>query len=287
MPMRYYLFKLLFRSIALLPFGLLYLFSDFLFLLVYTVFGYRRRTVDKNLKIAFPNKSNEERQVIAKQFYKNFCDMVLETVKQTGMSHTTTVKRFRGNVELLNQLHAKGKSVIIANSHQFNWEWALWTLSAETPFKTLCVYMTLQDKAVERIFTEIRNKHGAIMSLPDELRKNYFVYRDHLTATVLTGDQNPTNRHKSLWVDFFGKTVPFHPGIERVARLKGDVVVFIEIIKVKRGEYTNKLHLAVENPRDTKEGEITEAYVSFLEECIKRQPENYLWTHNRWKYARN
>lgn len=285
--MQYLFFKILFRSIALLPFGLLYLLSDLLFFLIYVVFGYRKRIVHKNLKIAFSEKTEAERKQIAKAFYRNFCDMVVETIKQTGMDHSTTVKRFKSDVKLLNELHEQGKSVIIANSHQFNWEWALWTLSAETPFKTLCIYMILQNKSVERIFSEIRSKHGAILSSPEELRKNYFTLRNDLTATVLTGDQNPTNRHKSHWVDFFGKTTPFHPGMERIARLRGDVVVFIEIIKVKRGEYTNKLHLAFENPREAKEGEITEAYVRFLEDCIKRQPENYLWTHNRWKHAKN
>lgn len=285
--MRYYFFKGFFRIIAALPFWALYLFSDFLFLLVYRIFGYRRKTVDKNLKIAFPKKSDEERQAIAKIFYSNFCDMVLETVKMVSINHDTTGKMFHGDVKLLKELHQQGKSVIIANSHQFNWEWALWTLSAETSYKTLCVYMTLQDKAVEKIFTDIRTKHNAVMMLPEEIKARFFTYKDDLTATVLVGDQNPTNRDKCPWIDFFGKSVPFQQGIERIARVKGDAVVFIEIIKLKRGEYTNKLHLAFENPRETKPGEITEAYVRFLEDCIRRHPENYLWTHNRWKYAKD
>ncbi len=285
--MRYYLFKILFGAIALLPFPILYLKSDFLFFLIYRVFGYRRKTVAKNLKIAFPERSEKERQKIAKAFYKNFCDMVLETIKMMGMNHDTTGKRFTGDVELLKQLHQKGKNVIIANSHQFNWEWALWTLSAETPYKTLCVYMTLQDKAIEKILTEIRSKHNAVMMLPEEIKATFFKYKNDLTATVLVGDQNPTNKEKCPWVNFFGKTIPFQQGIERIARMKGDAVVFIEIIKTGRGKYTNRLHLAFENPRDTKPGEITEAYVRFLEGCIRRQPENYLWTHNRWKYAKD
>lgn len=285
--MGYYFFKILFGLIALLPFPILYLKSNFLFFTIYHVFRYRRTTVDKNLKIAFPEKSDAERLKIAKAFYQNFCDMIFETIKMVNISHNTTGKMFHGDVELLKQLHAQGKNVIIANSHQFNWEWALWTLSAETPYKTLCVFMTLQNKAVERVFTDIRSKHGAVMMLPEEIKATFFTYKNDLTATVLVGDQNPTNRDKCPWVDFFGKTVPFQQGIERIARLKGDTVVFIEIIKLKRGEYTNKLHLAFENPRETKTGEITEAYVRFLEDCIKRHPENYLWTHNRWKYAKD
>ncbi|MGB1319099.1 MAG: lipid A biosynthesis acyltransferase, partial [Flavobacteriales bacterium] len=75
-------------------------------------------------------------------------------------------------------------------------------------------------------------------------------------------------------------------GLELLARRKGHAVVFDEIIRVKRGYYKSVSKLAFADGRTTEEGEITTAYVKFLEESIGRQPENWMWTHNRWKHAR-
>ena len=84
--------------------------------------------------------------------------------------------------------------------------------------------------------------------------------------------------------DFLNQKTAFFKGPEFVARRYNNIVFFGEIIKLRRGYYEIKLKLAFDNPRETKEGEITEAYVRHLEDSIKRQPENWVWSHRRWKH---
>jgi KDO2-lipid IV(A) lauroyltransferase len=98
-------------------------------------------------------------------------------------------------------------------------------------------------------------------------------------------DQNPSDPKRVSWNDFFHRKTAFSKGAEFVARRYNNLVFFGELIKIKRGYYRINMKLAFEQPKETKDGEITEAYVRFLEDSIKRQPENWVWSHRRWKHV--
>ena len=91
--------------ISILPFRLLYAFSDFLYLLVFKIFGYRKRVVKSNLNLIFPEKSKEELNRITKAFYHHLCDMIVESIKSMTISESEMRKRFVfTNVEEINKL---------------------------------------------------------------------------------------------------------------------------------------------------------------------------------------
>ena len=91
----YYILFSFWYCISLLPLGILYLFSDFLYLLIYHVAHYRRKVVMKNLTSSFPDKSEKEINEIAKQFYAWFCDYIVESIKLLSMSEKEAKKRMR------------------------------------------------------------------------------------------------------------------------------------------------------------------------------------------------
>src|ERR1700753_537143 len=98
----YYLVDGLFYGISLLPMWVLYGISDGIAFLLYAVIRYRRDVVANNLKIAFPEKTDAERQRIAKRFYRNFTDNFIETIKLLSASPAFLQKRFViDNPELL------------------------------------------------------------------------------------------------------------------------------------------------------------------------------------------
>ena len=72
--------------ISILPFRLFYLFSDFVYFLVYRVIGYRKKVVRENLALTLPHLSDVERKDIEKKFYKHMCDMFLEMIKTMSIS---------------------------------------------------------------------------------------------------------------------------------------------------------------------------------------------------------
>ena len=74
-------------------------------------------------------------------------------------------------------------------------------------------------------------------------------------------------------------------GPEKGARMGNIPVVFLPVIKLRRGHYEIKGILLDNDPSTSKEGEITRKYVAALEEIIHKYPESYLWSHKRWKNA--
>ena len=138
---------------------------------------------------------------------------------------------------------------------------------------------------MEHIVNSYRTKYGTEM-VAAVSSEGACRFQEKPSMTVFLADQNPSDMKRVYWTEFFGREVPFHRGLEILARRQGSAVVFDEMVRVKRGHYKSVSKLAFEHPKGTSENEITEAYARFLEESILRQPENWLWTHNRWKRKR-
>lgn len=281
----YSLLKFFLNGIASLPWWALYVLSDFFFFMLYHVIWYRRKLVLRNLTAAFPEKNAEEINDLSIQFYKNFCDQVLETIKLFKASSEEISERFEVDTTVYDKLYAKGRHVLQATSHQFNWEWGNWILNQHTNFHIRIIYMIQKNKDIEGLVNEYRTRYGTEL-VPVNNLSAIMTDLGKPTMTVFLADQNPSDRRRAYWTTFFDREIPFHKGLEILARRKGHAVVFDEMIRVKRGHYKSVSKLAFEDGSKTSEGEITEAYVRFLEESIKKQPENWMWTHNRWKHAR-
>jgi KDO2-lipid IV(A) lauroyltransferase len=281
----YSFLKFFLNGIASLPWWLLYAISDLFFFFLYHVIWYRRKMVWRNLSLAFPDKSAEEINEINIQFYKNFCDQVVETIKLFKATPEEISERFEVDTTIYDKLFADGKHVLQATSHQFNWEWGNWILNHHTQFHLRIIYMIQKNKDMERLVNEYRVRYGTELIPANDL-KAMMTDPEKPGMTVFLADQNPSDRKRAAWVNFFGREIPFHRGLEILARRKGQAVVFDEMIRVKRGHYKSVSKLAFEDGSKTAEGEITEVYVRFLEASIARQPENWLWSHNRWKHAK-
>lgn len=281
----YRVLRFLLHSIARLPWSVLYLFSDLLFFFVYHMFWYRRNLVRKNLSLAFPEKSEQEILDIGIEFYRNFCDQIVETIKLLRATPEEISERFKVDTTVYDKLYAEGTHVLQATAHQFNWEWGNWILNQHTSFHIRIIYMMVNNKGMERIVNDYRTRYGTEMVAANDL-KALMSLPSEPSMTVFLADQNPSDMKRVYWTEFFGREVPFHRGLEILARRQGSAVVFDEMVRVRRGHYKSVSKLAFEHPQETDEDQITEAYSKFLEESISRQPENWLWTHNRWKRKR-
>jgi KDO2-lipid IV(A) lauroyltransferase len=281
----YGLLKFFLVGIARLPWWALYVLSDLFFVVLYRLIRYRRKLVRRNLEEAFPEKGAKEINDISIRFYRNFCDQVLETIKLLKATPEEISERFEVDTTVYDKLFSEGRHVLQATSHQFNWEWGNWILNRHTKFHIRIIYMIQKSKAVERVVNDYRLKFGTELIPANDL-KAMMTDPEKPSMTVFLADQNPSDRRRAYWTNFFGREVPFHKGLEILARRKGHAVVFDEMVRVKRGHYKSISKLAFVDGSQTAEGEITEAYVRFLEDSISRQPENWLWSHNRWKHAR-
>lgn len=271
--------------LSLLPFWMLYLISDFLFVIVYYLIGYRRKVVQENLRNSFPEKTERERRDIEQKYYKYLCDLIVETVKMITISQADIAKRIKAaNPELLENYFKKGKSVIGAVGHYCNWEMANLGLSSYFVATLLVVYKPLTNKIFDDFFIKMRSRLGSILVAMKNTTRTLVKYKDERTFSLLVADQTPVRHEAVYFTEFLNQQTAFFLGIEKLAKLTDQVVVFCDVKRLKRGYYEYSFIPVTEKPKETAEYEITNTYIKCLEEMIRREPQYWLWSHRRWKF---
>lgn len=281
--MYYIVFGLLY-FFSLLPFSILYIFSDVIYLLVYYVIRYRRNIVANNLSIAFPEKTTTERKQIEKDFYKGFIDNFIETIKLFSMSAKEVEKRFVGNFEVVNDLYKTGKKVQLHSGHFFNWEFANAGYAHNFKYPLITVYMPITNKLLDRAFIHMRKRFGTILVPATDFARQFAPYSKTQYCLALVGDQNPGGPERAYWTKFFGKMTPIVKGPERTSKVSDTAVVMCNFYKVKRGYYKTDMVLLTTDPKSLPHGEITRQMMQFVEQSIRKNPSCYLWSHRRWKF---
>ncbi len=269
-----------------LPMRILYIQSDIFYFLIYYVFGYRKKVVFENLKLAFPEKSETELKSISKKFFKHFTDLIMESVKYFSMSEKELRKRYKYiNPELIDVYGNKGKSLIIVGAHQGNWEWST-SMPLVTNTKILGAYTKIANKYYEKVIKTSRKRFGIDGYKTSETAINILknVSNNIQAAYVLLSDQSPQVHKTFYWSKFFGITVPIHTGAEMLAKKFDFIVLNYVAKKVKRGYYEIEFELITEDPKSFKNYDLTEKYLAITEKNIKEQPEIYLWSHKRFKH---
>jgi KDO2-lipid IV(A) lauroyltransferase len=271
--------------IALLPLKILYFFSDILFLFTYYFPGYRKKTVMKNLRNAFPEKSEDEIRTISKKFYRHFSDTLIEILKMIHLSPKELADRIKvKNPEVLNDLYSQNKSVIAVVGHFNNWEWILGT-KPYVPHYSMAIYKPLNNKYFNRFLIRNRSRYGVeLISMRETLRKIlYYKQINKVTLCAFITDQSPVWEETQYWANFLNQMTPVYLGIEKMAIKTGQAVVFLHVQKIARGRYEMEVIRLFDSVDNVTPYEITNKHLEVLEKIINEKPECWLWSHRRWK----
>lgn len=273
-------------TISILPMRLLYAFSDLVFILVYHIIGYRKKTVRYNLDLVFPEKSKQEKDIIIKKFYHHLCDIILESIKSLSISEAALKKRYKPtNIELIQELEANGKSIVLVLGHYANWEW-VFILQRYVSFKGHAIYKRLKNKHFDALVKRIRAKYNTFLITTKETIPTLIKAKRNgeLTINGFISDQTPKHNKAFHWNEFMGIKVPIHTGAEMLAKKLDMPVVYLKVTKVKRGYYEVTFKTLAHNSKEYENYELTDTFIKLLEEQIREAPEYYLWTHKRWKH---
>lgn len=274
--------------ISILPFRVFYWFSDFIYVIIYYVIGYRKQVVKANLALALPHLSNEERLLIEKRSYRHLCDMFLEMIKTMTISEGEINRRFViTNIDLLKEYEAKGKSTIMLAAHYASWEWML-SINDKTKFKGFGVYKKIANKYFDQLVRNIRSKYNAELI---ETRATIPLIAENKTNGILSmyglaSDQSPKLSKATHWDKFMGIEVPVHVGAEMLSKKYDLNVLFFKVQKLKRGYYKATFIPITDNAKSIPDFEITSTFLREVEKQIAEAPEYYFWTHKRWKHRR-
>ncbi len=272
--------------ISILPFRLLYGLSDVIYFFVYRVVGYRKKTVQDNLRLVFPDKSEQDIATITSQFYHHFCDMMVEAIKSLTITEAQMKKRFKfTNVELINDLEAKQRSIILMCAHYGSWEW-IFILQKHVKHKGYAVYKRLANKYFDRLVKRIRAKYNSHLITTKETYKVLFdsKRKGELTINGFVSDQSPKATKAFHWNEFMGIKVPMYTGAEMLAKRLDMAVIFFSVKRIKRGYYETTFTTITEEPKTFNNFEITDLFFKMVEQQILEAPQYYLWTHKRWKH---
>lgn len=285
----YYLLYGFIYALSLLPFRMLYLLSDGLYVLVFYVVKYRRKVVSYNLTSSFPDKNEKEIRQIELAFYHWFCDYIFETIKLLSISKEKLLHHieFRG-VEQLEECFDNGQDCAAILGHYCNWEWLSATGLAfkRHPSAVMgLIYHPLYNETFNQLFIDIRSAHGG-ECIPKKEILRYLVKYRHENRRSLFGyisDQTPKWDNIHLWLPFLNHNTPVFTGGERIMRKMDDAVFYVDMERSRRGFYICTFRLITKEINVLPENEVIRQFYQMLETRISLQPAFYLWTHNRWK----
>ena len=283
--LNYLLYYGIILPLSYLPLFILHGVADFFFILLYYVFPYRKKVVLSNLRNAFPEKSQQEINTIARKFYRHFCSIMVESIKAFTISNDKLLAHFKiTNTDMLEKYYAQNRSVILVTGHYGNWEWAALSLALQSKYQASGLYQPISNKFFDKIMQKTRSKNGLILIPPKETGDYFIKLKDKLVAYGFIADQSPSNPDKGYWLTFLNQPTSVLLGAEKYAKLHNCVVLFGKIQMTKRGHYTLTYIPVSDDAINTKEGEIATIHTKILEGIIQERPELWLWTHRRWKH---
>lgn len=273
--------------ISYLPYPILYALSDGLYVLLYRIIGYRKKTVVKNIANSFPEKTRHEHLQITSDFYRHFCDLILESFKVFTISEHEVKERMKAiNPEYIDRFFERGQSVIVAGGHYNNWELFAVAIDAAIKHKAVAIYKPLSNAYFDKKMRDSRGQYGLKMISTKAVKEEFEKEKEDLRVIIFGVDQSPSNKNTCYWGTFLNQDTAMLFGAEKYAKEYNYPVLSCRINKVKRGHYTFEFTDVIEYPQKTGYGEITKRVNFMLEQDIIAQPEYWLWSHKRWKHDR-
>ena len=279
-----FLYYAIVYPISLLPLRVIYIFTDFLCLILTRIAPYRKTLIKRNLFKSFPQASHDQRKKIKSAFYQHLCDVLAESIKNLSISERELKSRFKiSNYSILDKLYAEGKDVLLVSGHYNNWEWMITAQNLLLRHQAAGIGMPLSNAFWNYKLNQRRGRFG--MDILNANNVHDYLSSDHKKpiATLILSDQTPIDHLKSYWMHFLNQTTPVFFGCEQLAHQYDSAVVYFVINKRKRGYYKVDFQLICDNASEMCYGEITEKHTKALEKSIFKHPEYWLWSHNRWK----
>ena len=275
---------LLFQGVSLLPMSFFHALSEMAVFILTHVIRYRRDVIEQNIRTVFPNHSSKQVNQLVNQFYRNFADTFTESIKLLSLSKAQIDKRCTIDFSVVRQLMQEGKSVQLMAAHQFNWEYVNQVIPGQIPGPYYLVYRTIQSSVFNQLFLFLRSRQGG----KPVAAEAFAAARDQIfaqpAALILGADQNPSQPDRAIWIEFFGKATPFHPGPAKGAIAKNTAMVMLNLTRKKRGYYHLEATLLTRDCANYTPEQLTWLYKKETERLILENPSNYLWSHRRWRH---
>jgi Kdo2-lipid IVA lauroyltransferase/acyltransferase len=272
------------RVFSRVPLSIWYPIARFLAWMAWKITPYRRHVVLANLKASFPEWDDAQRELVIRDYYRGFADMLVETLRSLRLTPEELQRRVQlRNPELLREEIAKGKPVLLVAAHQANWEWMLLALSAQLGVPVDAAYKPLVDSWAEVEMRKLRSRLGARLIPAQELLGDIIQRRHSPRAIAMVADQEPVTSERKQWIRFLNRDTAFFLGPEEITRATKYASFFLRLKRTARGHYEVEFEPLARAAEPLQPGEFTQRYARLVEEQIRSAPADWPWSHKRWK----
>ena len=248
------------------------------------VIPYRRHVVVANLKASFPEWSDAQRELVIRDYYRGFADMLVEVMRSLRLTPAELEQRVvLRDPEPVRAEIAKGKPVLLVAAHQANWEWMLLGLSTQLGFPVDAAYKPLVDNWAEIEMRKLRGRFGARLIPAQELLGDIIKQRHAPRAIAMVADQEPVTSERKQWIRFLNRDTAFFLGPEEITRATRYAAYFLRLKRTSRGHYEVEFVPLAAAGEPLAAGEFTARYARLVEEQIRAAPADWPWSHKRWK----
>ena len=265
--------------------------------LAYRLAGSLRRVAHRNLEIAFPEKSTDERAAIARGSFENlgrvlgeltqFPRATRESLEQTiEFEFKSEESKTSEELALVKAEHAKGRGMLLLGPHLGNWEIGVFAYSAIED-KLNYLARPLDNPRIEDFTVRLRTRFG---NRPIDKNSSVMKVMEILRGGGILGvlpDVNVLGRD-GVFVPFFGKLANTTSGVAMIAARTNAIIVPMCCIwdrdkKKYRVRYGKMIeHVNTGNRHDDVIA-TTAAFTAEMEKFIRAYPDQWLWIHKRWK----
>ena len=275
------------RLLSSLPFSFWYGFSSLLAWLGEHVVRYRRAVIDAQISKCFPEFDQAAVARTRRDFYRNFTDVLVESIKAVTISGEEIDRRVKVSGYDLVRAHLDaGRIVVLATSHVCNWEWTLEAISRNLERPMDAAYKPLHNEWADRMFLTLRSRFGATMIPDKRVLMHVLRRRKQPRVMAMVADQDPTLAAVRHETTFFGHPTSFFLGPEAITRAVDGVMMYVAVKRTRRGHYQIGLEQLVGPGEELPQGGMIDRFAARVEAQIRAHPADWLWAYRRWKDRR-
>jgi len=272
-----------FYVLSLLPRKVLHELINLLFFILYPLITYRKKTVFSNLQLVFKNNKRSDLKRLQKKFYRQFLKNFEELIPLLSQSKESIKKSsFVENPEIVTAFKHLKTPILLTTAHTGNWEKAFSILPLFIDIPTGLIYTPVKNTFFSGILTHIRSRFGLMLISRYHFKQHLIGFLNQSFIYIMPSDQRPVHQMRSFKTNFLGIETNFLYGVEKNAAAYDLPVIFMHI-KDDDGMCRIKFTLISRNGKETEHGFITRTYAELLEKQIYDDPEQWLWSHRRWK----
>lgn len=257
--------------------------SDLLYVVVYLLIGYRVKVVRQNLFRSFPEKPEEERRKIERDFYSHLFDVVVESIKSLTISEAELKKRVsHANPQVCSEITNSGGAFVAMAAHYGNWEWMLLGNKIYIDSPVDAVYKPLTSKFFDKLMLQIRGRFGIYPVASTQLLRIEAGRKNKPRGIAMVADQTPFPEGAYV-TRFLNQDTLFFRGPQKIASMFNCTMLYSGMKKTGRGKYELFVEV-VGRPPYAEPDAALELFARRLEKDIEAEPAFWLWSHKRWKY---